>query len=204
MNKILLAASLCFIFLIQNSFAQVKTFNSRAVFAGGCFWCMQYPFDALIGKGVLSTKVGYTGGQTKNPSYEEVSSGKSGHLEAIEIVFDSKKISYLELLRVFWKNIDPFDSKGQFCDKGEQYTSSVFFVDDEQKKAYTESLKELEKSGQKIANIVTKTLPFKVFYSAEEYHQKYYEKNPIRYKLYRYNCGRDKRLNEVWGNGPAH
>ncbi|MGZ3808684.1 MAG: peptide-methionine (S)-S-oxide reductase MsrA [Bacteriovorax sp.] len=161
-----------------------------AIFAGGCFWCMQPPFDALKSSGVLSTRVGYTGGTTENPTYKETSEGKSGHREAIEIVYDSQKISYKKLLEVFWKNIDPFDPQGQFCDKGIQYSSAIFYTTEEQRK-------EAEASRPK-GKVETLILPAKKFYPAEEYHQSYYTKNPIRYKFYRFNCGRDKRLKEVW------
>ena len=175
-------------------FISFKVSAETAVFAGGCFWCMQPPFDELKGKGVLQTTVGYTGGTKENPTYEETSSGTTGHREAIEVVYDSKKITYKDLLKVFWMNIDPFDKAGQFCDKGEQYTSAIFFQNDTQKK-------EAEESKPK-GNVATAILPAKKFYPAETYHQSYYQKNPIRYKFYRFNCGRDKRLKEVWGKSP--
>lgn len=166
-----------------------------AIFAGGCFWCMQPPYDALKGKGVISVTVGYTGGTKDNPTYEDTSRGGTGHREAIAVVYDPQKISYSQLLKIFWENIDPFDKAGQFCDKGEQYTSAVFTNSDKEKK-------EFEKTKPK-GNVATLLLPAKKFYPAEEYHQSYYKKNPIRYKFYRYNCGRDKRLKEIWGHS-AH
>jgi peptide methionine sulfoxide reductase msrA/msrB len=169
-----------------------------AVLAAGCFWCIQPPYDALKNKGVISTLVGYSGGFTENPTYEQTSNEKTGHREVIEITYDSTKISFKDLLNVFWKNIDPFDSKGQFCDKGEQYTSAVFYSDESEKKDFEDSLKELEKQGFKTSQVVTPILPLKKFYKGEDYHQEYYIKNPIRYKYYRYNCGRDKRLKEIW------
>lgn len=175
-------------------FISFKAAAETAIFAGGCFWCMQPPFDALKGKGVLKTTVGYTGGTKENPTYEAISSGTTGHREAIVVDYDGKKISYKELLKVFWENIDPFDRKGQFCDKGEQYTSAIFYLNDAQKK-------EADASKPKGA-VATLILPAKKFYPAEVYHQEYYLKNPIRYKFYRYNCGRDKRLKEVWGHSP--
>jgi peptide-methionine (S)-S-oxide reductase len=138
-----------------------------------------------------------------NPTYEQTSSGKTGHFEAIQITYDSKKITFKELLKVFWKNIDPYDTKGQFCDKGEVYKSAVFTANEDQAKAYQESIIELEKEGLKKGNIATQLLPLKPFYKAEEYHQNYYLKNPVRYKFYRYNCGRDQRLKEVWGLSPT-
>jgi len=190
-------------FLLATAVSATALASEIAVFAGGCFWCMQPPFDKLTVEGVISTRVGYTGGHKDNPTYEETSSGSTGHREAIEVTFDPKKISYKKLLTVFWENIDPLDSKGQFCDKGEQYTSAVFFVNDEQKKTFEESKAELQKNPKLKAGIATTLLPFTKFYPAEEYHQSYYKKNPIRYKFYRYNCGRDKRLQEVWGKSHA-
>lgn len=183
--------------------------EEKAVFAGGCFWCMESPFDALKDKGVISTTVGYSGGGKVNPTYKEVSHGGTGHREVIEVVFDPSKITYRELLNIFWKNVDPVDSRGQFCDHGEQYTSAIFTYSDEQKKVAEDSRNEIEKklkergvikNGMKLE---TKILPGKEFYAAEDYHQDYYLKNPLRYKFYRFNCGRDKRLKEVWGES-AH
>lgn len=165
-----------------------------AIFAGGCFWCMQPPFDALKGKGVNSVVVGYSGGTKENPTYEQTSAGGTGHRESIEVNYDPKKISYSQLIKIFWENIDPFDQYGQFCDKGEQYTSAVFYNNEQEKM-------EFEKTKPK-GKVATLLLPAKKFYPAEEYHQSYYTKNPIRYKFYRYNCGRDKRLKEVWGHSP--
>jgi len=167
-----------------------------ATFAGGCFWCMQPPFDKL--KGVISTTVGYTGGQTANPTYQEVSAGGTGHVEAIQIVYDPSKISYSELLKVFWHNIDPFDAKGQFCDKGNQYRSVIFYHNAEQKALAEESKKKIEESWTTEKPVATEILPASTFYPAEEYHQEYYRKNPVRYKFYRYGCGRDRRLKQIW------
>ena len=184
-----------FIFFIVLSFVTFNTLKAdTAIFSGGCFWCMQPPFDSLKSRGVIKTTVGYTGGTKENPTYEETSAGGTGHRESIEVVYDAKKISYQDLLKVFWENIDPFDQYGQFCDKGEQYTSAIFYTSEEQKK-------EAEASRPK-GKVVTLILPAKKFYPAEEYHQSYYTKNPIRYKFYRFNCGRDKRLKEVWGHAP--
>jgi methionine-R-sulfoxide reductase/methionine-S-sulfoxide reductase len=165
----------------------------RAVFAGGCFWCLEPPFDAL--KGVLATTSGYAGGTKKNPTYEEVSGGKSGHIEVLEVTYDPALITYEELLAVFWRNIDPFDANGQFCDKGPQYSSAIF-ASAADRPAAEASLAAIEKKlGKKIA---TKLLPEAEFFPAEEYHQDYYRKNPVRYKYYRFSCGRDARLKEVW------
>lgn len=198
------AALLIFVFLpvisnSQGSAGDGKPEIKTAVFAGGCFWCMEGPFDALKPKGVISTTSGYSGGHTENPTYEATSAGGTGHLEVVRVTYDAKRIKFNELLAVFWKNIDPYDAKGQFCDKGEQYTSAVFYANENEKKDFEESLKGLEKQGIKTAKVATKALPFKKFYEAEDYHQDYYEKNPIRYKYYRSRCGRDSRLKEVWG-----
>lgn len=175
-----------------------------AIFAGGCFWCMQPPFDQLKTKGVISVRVGYTGGQKENPTYKETSEGKTGHREAIEVSFDPKIISYKTLLEIFWQNIDPIDQDGQFCDKGEQYTSAVFFVNESQKKDFEESRETLIIKAHLTDKIATKLLPAMKFYPAEDYHQSYYSKNPIRYNYYRRSCGRDKRLKELWGVSPTH
>jgi len=175
-----------------------------AVFAGGCFWCMQPPFDALKAKGVISTSVGYSGGHKENPTYEQTSAGGTGHFEVIQVTYDARKLDFKDLLSVYWKNIDPFDDKGQFCDKGEQYSSAVFYANPAEKKDVEDSIRDLEKQGIKTEKIVTKVLPLKTYYEAEDYHQSYYEKNPIRYKYYRRQCGRDSRLEEVWGSSAGH
>lgn len=171
--------------------------TEKAVFAGGCFWCMESPLEKL--NGVQSVVSGYIGGKKKDPTYEEVSQGNSGHIEAVEVVFDNTKVSYKDLLKVFWKNIDPLDPNGQFCDKGEQYTSGIFTQNDVQRRLAQESLAGLQSEkrfkGKKIATFIRDSA---VFYKAEEYHQDYYKKNPVRYNFYRFNCGRDKRLKEIW------
>lgn len=168
-----------------------------ATFAGGCFWCMEPPFDKL--DGVVSTTSGYTGGHTKNPSYEEVSSGVTGHAESVQVVFDPTKVSYTQLLDVFWHNIDPLTPNAQFCDHGSQYRTAIFYHSEEQKRLAEASKKALEQSGRFTQPIVTEIVPAGEFYKAEEYHQDYYQKNPIRYKFYRYQCGRDQVLEKIWG-----
>jgi len=168
----------------------------RAIFAGGCFWCMEPPFDKL--DGVLSTTSGYTGGFKDNPSYKEVSSGATGHTEAIEIKYDPSKIKYKDLLKTFWKNIDPVAVNRQFCDAGTQYRSGIYYLDETQKKAAKQSFEQLNKNKPFEEEIATEIVPATTFYPAEDYHQDYYQKNPIRYKFYRYNCGRDQRLSELW------
>ena len=170
---------------------------SQATFAGGCFWCMEPPFDEL--DGVISTTSGYTGGHRQQPTYKEVSRGGTGHTEAMQIVYDPKRVSYAELLDVYWHNIDPTDAHGQFCDKGSQYRSEIFYHDAEQKKLATRSKAALVELKPFTDDVVTGITPAAVFYPAEDYHQDYYIKNPVRYKFYRYGCGRDKRLEDLWG-----
>jgi peptide-methionine (S)-S-oxide reductase len=171
----------------------------KATFAGGCFWCMEPPYDSL--EGVISVTVGYTGGTKKNPTYEEVSSGSTGHAESIEIVYDPSKVNYVKLLDVFWHNIDPTVKDRQFCDVGTQYRSAIFVHNDEQKRQAEESKKALAESKGLQGPVYTEIVPAGSFYPAEAYHQKYYKKNPVRYKYYRWNCGRDQRLKELWGDG---
>ena len=175
---------------------------AKATFAGGCFWCMEPPFDEL--EGVVATTSGYTGGSVPNPSYEQVSYGGTGHLEAVEVAYDPAKISYEKLLEVFWSNVDPTDAGGQFCDRGDQYKTAVFFHDEEQRRLAEASKQALEGSGRFEQPIVTEIVEAGPFYPAEDYHQDYYEKNPVRYKFYRWNCGRDQRLAELWGGQPTH
>jgi peptide-methionine (S)-S-oxide reductase len=170
---------------------------AKATFAGGCFWCMEPPFDKL--EGVISTTSGYTGGQKTAPSYEEVSAGGTGHAEAVEIVYDPKKITYEKLLQVFWRNIDPTVKDQQFCDHGSQYRTGIFAHNAEQRRLAEASKAELAKSKPFKEVIVTEIADAKQFWAAEDYHQDYYKKNPIRYKYYRTGCGRDARLKEVWG-----
>jgi len=169
----------------------------KATFAGGCFWCMEHPFDAL--PGVVSVTSGYTGGQKKNPTYQEVSAGGTGHAEAVQIVYDPSRITYGKLLDVFWHNIDPTTKDRQFCDAGNQYRSAIFYHTEEQHKEALQSKAELEKTKPFKGPIVTEIVPAGDFYPAEEYHQHYYKKNPIRYWYYRNGCGRDQRLKELWG-----
>ncbi len=180
--------------------AEAKGRTAVATFAGGCFWCMQPPFEKL--KGVLSTTVGYTGGHTKNPTYQEVSAGGTGHAESVQIVYDPEQVSYAELLDVFWHNIDPLTANAQFCDHGDQYRSAIFYHDEEQHGFAEESKQRLEASKRFDQPIVTAIVPAAEFYPAEEYHQQYHEKNPVRYRYYRWSCGRDQRLKELWGQAP--
>jgi peptide-methionine (S)-S-oxide reductase len=166
-----------------------------ATFAGGCFWCMEPPFDAL--EGVVRTTAGYTGGDTPNPTYQEVSAGRTGHAEAVQVVYDPRKVTYARLLEVFWRNIDPTTPDRQFCDVGTQYRSAIFVADETQRRLAEESRAAVAR--QLGRPVVTEIVPVSTFYPAEEYHQDYYRKNPIRYKFYRYSCGRDQRLEALWG-----
>jgi len=173
---------------------------ATATFAGGCFWCMEKPFDEL--DGVLSTTSGYTGGTKVDPTYAEVSAGGTGHVEAVEVVYDPAKVNYDTLINVFWKNVDPVDDRGQFCDKGSQYRAKIFVHGDEQQALAEQSKRSLMAEPKFEANpIVTAIEPAQTFYPAEDYHQDYYLKHPVRYKFYRTACGRDQRLAEVWGGG---
>jgi peptide-methionine (S)-S-oxide reductase len=181
------------IVLILAMLAAPQPPRAVATFAGGCFWCMEGPFDKI--PGVISTTSGYTGGTKQHPTYEEVSSGTTGHRESVEVVYDPTKVSYAKLLDTFWHNVDPTDDTGQFCDHGPQYRAAIFVHDAEQKR-----LAEASKAAlQKKMRVVTDILPASQFWRAEEYHQDYYRKNPVRYHFYRFNCGRDQRLEEIWG-----
>ena len=169
-----------------------------AIFAGGCFWCTESDFDKVVG--VISTTSGYTGGTVKNPTYEQVSAGGTGHAEAVQVTFDPKKISYANLLKAYWLSIDPLTPNRQFCDSGNQYRSAIFYVNESQKKQALAYKKSLEDSHFFKQPIVTEITPASEFYPAEDYHQDYHNKNPIRYNYYRNGCGRDARLQQVWGN----
>lgn len=168
---------------------------ARATFAGGCFWCMEPPFDAV--PGVAATISGYMGGREKNPTYEQVSSGATGHAEVVQILYDPKKVSYTDLLEVYWRNIDPLAANRQFCDAGTQYRSAIFFHDEDQRRLAEKT--KAEKSKRFREPIVTQIVPASDFTRAEEYHQDFYKKSPVRYKTYRFGCGRDRRLAELWG-----
>ena len=189
MTKILLIS----ITLIISSTVQAKNIKT-AYFAGGCFWCMEEAFEKI--DGVIEVISGYSGGKTKNPTYEEVTYGDTGHFEVIEIKYDESKINYKKLLDIFWINIDPFDSKGQFCDKGYSYRSVVFYNIESEKNLIDISIKKLEKKFNK--KIVTYVRKFDVFYNAESYHQDYYKKSFINYLMYKKGCGRVKTLEKIW------
>jgi len=195
--KSLLAIAAIFLILVGAAqAAQSRGGTATATFAGGCFWCMEPPYDEL--DGVIATISGYIGGTKKNPTYEEVSAGTTGHTEAVQITYEPAKISYEKLLEVFWRNIDPLTANAQFCDQGSQYRSGIFYHDESQKKLAEASKKRIQ--GRFKQPVVTEIVRAAEFYPAEDYHQDYYKKNPIRYKIYRYGCGRDQRLEELWGD----
>lgn len=171
--------------------------SAVAVFAGGCFWCTEADFDKL--PGVLATTSGYIGGAIENPTYEEVSSGRSGHIEAVQVRFDPRQTSYAKLLEAFWPTIDPVNGNGQFCDNGPQYRSAIFYLDAEQQRLAEASKTALAASGRLQQPIATVILAATTFYAAEDYHQDYHTKNPLRYSYYRHGCGRDQRLQALWG-----
>jgi len=179
------------------SVAKPTAQTAVAIFAGGCFWCMEPPFDRL--PGVKSTTSGYIGGRGANPTYEQVSAGRTGHAEAVQVKYDPTRISYATLLNVFWRNIDPVAVDRQFCDVGDQYRSAIFTVGAEQQRLAEASKRALQASRRFDRPIATQIVAASTFYPAEGYHQDYYRKNPLRYKFYRSSCGRDKRLEQVWG-----
>ncbi len=199
LRQILLPFSLSIVIMSTgiscNSKPEAQIQLSKATFAGGCFWCMEPAFDKL--EGVISTVSGYTGGTKENPTYEEVCTGTTGHAEAIEIDYDSSKISYADLLETFWHNIDPTDPGGQFCDKGSQYRTAIFYHNEEQK-ALAEASRQALLDSKRYQNVYTEIVPATTFYPAEVYHQGYYKKNPIPYRIYRDACGRDQRIQELW------
>jgi methionine-S-sulfoxide reductase len=170
----------------------------KATFAGGCFWCMEHPFEKL--DGVIEVISGYTGGEEASPTYEQVSRGSTGHLEAVQITYDPERITYQALLDVYWRQIDPTDAGGSFVDRGAQYKSAIFYHDDKQKELSELSKEELDKSGRYEKPIVTEIRPFSKFYEAEEYHQDYYKKSSLKYQYYRYRSGRDQYLKKIWGD----
>ena len=184
-----------------SSAVSVSANLTKATFAGGCFWCMEQPFDQL--PGVVETISGYTGGTTENPTYYQVSGGGTGHVEAMQVSYDPEQVSYDTLLATFWHNIDPTDNLGQFCDKGSQYRSAIFYDAPEQREMAEASKAAI--AQQLDADIATDILPAATFYPAEDYHQNYYQTRPVRYKVYRYGCGRDQRLSDLWGSqAPSH
>jgi peptide-methionine (S)-S-oxide reductase len=197
MNRI---TRFAFVFLLLAASGKIvaaeQSQPATAIFAGGCFWCVEADFDKV--RGVLSTESGYTGGELRNPTYEQVSRGGTGHTESVRITYDPRRVSYEQLLHHFWHHIDPTVKDRQFCDVGNQYRTAIFYVDDAQARLAQASKATLEKNGR-FAHVYTEIVQAGTFYPAEEYHQDYYTKNPIRYKFYRTSCGRDARVKEIWG-----
>ena len=200
--KMLIIAMLGLSVILISTTVMAATRLEKATFAGGCFWCMEHPFDEI--PGVVSVITGYTGGHKKNPTYEEVSAGGTGHAESVQIIYDPARVTYEKLMNVFWHNIDPTAKDRQFCDSGHQYRSAIFYHNEEQQRMALQSKELLEKNKTFKEPIVTEIVPATEFYPAEDYHQHYYKKNPIRYKYYRFRCGRDQRLKELWGNAAGH
>lgn len=195
--KIISVLLFCF-FIFSTGYGNMK--NEKAIFAGGCFWCMTPPFEKI--NGVIKVESGYSGGVGINPTYEDYA--QKNHVEAVEISYDPSKVSYQQLLNIFWRQIDPTDSHGQFCDRGPQYRSAIFYLNDEQKGLAIKSKENLQKSQRFGKPLVTEIIAATTFYKAEDYHQDYYKKNPIRYKYYRYSCGRDQFLKKYWTPGKNH
>jgi peptide-methionine (S)-S-oxide reductase len=193
LNKMMMLALMTSAFAVSDASAQKL---EKATFAGGCFWCMEEALDGA--NGVRLSMSGYIGGSRKNPTYEEVSAGNTGHAEAVEVTYDPSKVTYTQLLDVFWKNIDPTAGDRQFCDVGEQYRPAIFYHNAEQKRLAEASLRALEASG-KFKKIAVQIAPATEFYAAEDYHQDYYLKNPLRYKYYKFSCGRAQTLERIWG-----
>lgn len=181
----------------SSSSALSASTTAKAYFAGGCFWCMEEAFEQV--EGVLSVASGYMGGTVANPTYEQVSAGRTGHAEAVEVIYDPAKVSYQQLLEAFWRNIDPVTPNAQFCDHGSQYRSAVFYTTEEEQRLAEASKTAIEQAKRFPAPIVTELVPASSFYQAEDYHQDYYKKNPLRYKYYKYGCGRAQRLESLWG-----
>ena len=171
--------------------------SGKAYFAGGCFWCMEEAFEKV--EGVVTVVSGYMGGTVANPSYEEVSAGRTGHAESVEVTYDPTKVTYQKLLDAFWHNVDPLTPNAQFCDHGSQYRSAIFYSTEEEKRLAEESKSAIEQAKKFPVPIVTQLVPASTFYPAEDYHQDYYKKNPLRYKYYKYGCGRANRLEALWG-----
>ena len=197
MNRWLAIGATVLLLAQQPLAAETPGDTAVATFGGGCFWCMEPPFDEL--PGVIATVAGYAGGEVKNPTYEQVSAGGTGHAEVVQVRYDPAKISYEKLLEVYWRNVDPLTAGRQFCDSGSQYRSAIFYHGAEQRALAERSKAALAKSGRFSKPIVTEIAPVDAFYEAEAYHQDYYKKNPLRYKFYRASCGRDRRLEELWG-----
>lgn len=199
MNRIFTLITLCCVLLLnsEGNAQEAPSSTKTAVFAGGCFWCIESDFEKL--EGVISAESGYTGGDASTADYKTVSYTETGHYEAVEVSYDPQKVSYSELVEYFWRHIDPTDPDGQFCDKGSSYKSAIFYGNEEEQKIVEASLKTLNETKPFDDDIVTAIAAAKPFYQAETYHQDYYKKNPIRYRVYRTGCGRDRRIAQLWG-----
>lgn len=197
MLKTMICGLLSALLLLYAGFDSSYAAKETVTLAGGCFWCMEPPYEKL--EGITDVISGYTGGHKETPTYKEVTSGTTGHKEAVQFHYDPDKVSYEALLDIFWRQIDPTDAGGQFADRGSQYRTAIFYHTDEQKRLADKSLEELNRSGRYERPIVTKIIPATTFYRAEDYHQDYYKKNPVRYKVYRYFSGRDQYLKKIWG-----
>lgn len=194
-----IAAAILAITLSLPGFAETTSGSKveTAILAGGCFWCIEADYEKL--EGVLDVVSGYTGGTVENPTYRQVSAGRTGHIEAVKVTYDANRISYAEILDYFWRHIDPTRNDGQFCDSGSQYRPAIFYATANQKMVATESKQNIEKTKPFSEPVKVELIPAGNFYLAEEYHQDYYQKNPLRYHFYRYNCGRDARIEQLWG-----
>jgi len=182
---------------ISNGAGAASNASAKAYFAGGCFWCMEEAFEKV--DGVIAAVSGYMGGTVANPSYEDVSSGRTGHAESVEVQYDPSKVTYTQLLEAFWRNVDPITPNAQFCDHGTQYRAAIFYQTEQEKRLAEESKQAIEQAKRFSQPIVTQIASAAPFYAAEDYHQDFYKKNPIRYKFYKYNCGRAQRLEDLWG-----
>ncbi|MCG8314544.1 MAG: peptide-methionine (S)-S-oxide reductase MsrA [Pseudomonadales bacterium] len=198
--KIINIRLFCLLFMglfAANVIAEPKADNETAIFASGCFWCTEKDFESV--KGVTSAVSGYIGGTQENPTYKEVSKGVTGHTEAVLVTYDPQVVNYEQLLRVYWYSVDPYVKDRQFCDSGTQYRSAIFYSDEKQRKAALASLEKLKADHNISQEIFTEIVPANKFWQAEDYHQDYYKNNPVRYNFYRFNCGRDQRLEKIWG-----
>ncbi len=199
-RALLIIVSFFFLGMLLPTYTSARQDSKKAILAGGCFWCMESDYEKI--PGVIRVESGYIGGEGKDPTYKDY--GRKGHIEAVEITYDPSVLTYKGILDLFWPRIDPTDAGGQFCDRGHEYSTAIFYKTKEEKKLAEKSKSELKRSGRLKDAVVTKILENNGFYRAEGYHQDYYKKNPLRYKFYRYNCGRDKRLRELWGEAPGH
>ena len=197
-DEMMMVRAIVYVLFIVFSVPAFAEDLQRATFAGGCFWCLEEPFDSL--EGVVATQSGFSGGHVKNPTYRQVTYGNTGHTEVVQVTYDADKVDYQTLLDIYWRQVDPYDGGGQFCDRGSSYRPAIFHHNDEQRREIELSLDKLGKSGMDIQQFAVQIVPFDAFYQASGKHQDYYSRNPLRYKYYRSRCGRDDRLKQVWKN----